>query len=241
MKKATVADVRVGLFTIKGLLGDDGEFYVGVPQINEEFQFLKHNASRELKTLMGETFQFLKAKTALNPKAINVVSLKDFERLLFELSLKGNSRAIDICRSLVGLSLHQLFCDAFDLKFDAEDRQVWLKHRLQGKATRRTLTDAIKTYIEANNLENTNYAKFIYSNISDRLNLGIFNRRSHRLKEDWDLKPTENIRDYLNKDELRWLEQCEDLAMRLIDLDQIEPMVAMNEAIERLRIPSVRR
>lgn len=30
---------------------------------------------------------------------------------------------------MVGLSLHQVFSDAFGIKFEAEDRQRWLKQR----------------------------------------------------------------------------------------------------------------
>ena len=182
-----------------------------------------------------------KVKVEGSNASARLMSLETFSEIVLAYAQLGNKKCQALVFACFSESLERRADKAFDVARSEEEYNQRLEQRLKGKATRRTLTDAIKTYIEANNLENTNYAKFIYSNISDRLNLGIFNRRSHRLKEDWDLKPTENIRDYLNKDELRWLEQCEDLAMRLIDLDAFEPLKAMNEAIERLRIPSVRR
>lgn len=108
---------------------EDGSFYVGVPQIAERFQFLIHNASRDLKALLGKDIQFLKLKTKLHPKAINAISIDLFEKLLFELALKGNKEAIAFSRMLIGLSLRQLFSDAFKVKFEEEERQEWLKER----------------------------------------------------------------------------------------------------------------
>jgi hypothetical protein len=100
-----------------------------VPQLSEIFQFAKDHASRDLKAILGEGFQFAKMKTKLHPKAVNAIRLVDFERLVFELSLKGNTQAQLIARSLIGLSLQQLLCDAFGLKFEQEDRQQWLAQR----------------------------------------------------------------------------------------------------------------
>jgi hypothetical protein len=81
--------------------------------------------------LLGKGSQFAKLKTSLHPKAVNAIALKDFEKLVFELALKGNERAQEFSRSLIGLSLHQLFCDAFGIKFEKEERQQYLAQRMQ--------------------------------------------------------------------------------------------------------------
>jgi len=91
----------------------------------EKFQFPIKHASRDLKAILGEGFQFPKWKSDLNPKAVNVLTLEQFNQLAFELALKGNVQAIEFMRDLSGLSLHQLFSDAFGQKFEAEDRQSW--------------------------------------------------------------------------------------------------------------------
>jgi hypothetical protein len=51
-------------------------FFVAVPQLSEIFQFLIHNTSRDFKAILGESFQFLKMKTKLHPKAMNAIRLK---------------------------------------------------------------------------------------------------------------------------------------------------------------------
>lgn len=126
---ATVTDVPIGHLTIEGLMDENGAFYVGVPQIVERFQFAKDQASRDLKSLLGKGFQFDKLKTKLHPKAVNTIPIDRFEELLFELALKGNKEAIAFSRMLIGLSLRQLFSDAFKVKFKEEARQEFLKWR----------------------------------------------------------------------------------------------------------------
>jgi hypothetical protein len=51
-------------------------FFSAVPQLSEIFQFAKDHASRDLKAILGEGFQFAKMKTKLNPKAVNAIRLK---------------------------------------------------------------------------------------------------------------------------------------------------------------------
>lgn len=48
---AKVSEVKIGPLTMQGLMSDQGEFGVAVPQIAEHFQILSNNASRDLKAL----------------------------------------------------------------------------------------------------------------------------------------------------------------------------------------------
>jgi hypothetical protein len=55
-----VAPVEIGILEIEGLLDPKtGTFYVGVPQIADQFQFLIKNAVRDIKGLLDKDFQFL--------------------------------------------------------------------------------------------------------------------------------------------------------------------------------------
>lgn len=146
--KAIVAPIQIGHRKIQGLMMPNGDFAIAVPQIAELFQFDTNQASRTLKPLLGSGFKFDTAKSELNSKPVNILSLTEFEVVTLELALRGNQEAIAFQRSLVGLALIQLFNDAFGIKFEKIDRQNWLKDRQDGKFYRRSLTDAVKFLIE---------------------------------------------------------------------------------------------
>jgi hypothetical protein len=146
MLKANIAQVNIGPIIIEGLMDEDGDYYVAIPQIAELFSILIKNASRDLKALLGKTFSVLKFKTPLHSGEVNVVPLKGFEKILFELTLKGNPKAIEMSRALIGMSLYQLFCDSFGVKFESEDRQRWLETRFKTKHDFRPLTDQLQKY-----------------------------------------------------------------------------------------------
>jgi hypothetical protein len=237
--KAEIATVQIGHLEIEGLYAPEtDQFGIAVPQICSLFRFDKNQGSRNIKALLGNDFQFDKWRSKLNSKAVNVILLPDFEKLLFELVLKQNTIAIEMSRDLIGLSLHQLFSNAFNIKFDKEDAQRWLKARQQGKLARRTLTDAIKDWLLVHPEVSENKKKFIYSNVTDAINLGIFARRASKLRKDWHC---DNPRDEMTEKELSVVESAEGLTMRLIDQDKLEPMVAVHEALNRLIIPVVER
>lgn len=90
---AQITDVPIGLLTIPGLMDEEGKFYVGVPQVTEQFQFDGNQASRDIKALLGKGFQFAQLKTSLCPKAINALTLVDAEKLTRILAAKGNRYA----------------------------------------------------------------------------------------------------------------------------------------------------
>jgi hypothetical protein len=237
--KAEIAIVQIGYLEIEGLYAPEtDQFGVAVPQICSLFQFDKNQGSRTIKALLGNGFQFDKWRSKLHPKAVNVLLLKDVERLIRALDKQGNEFAEELVDLLFGLSLHQLFSNAFNIKFDKEDAQNWLKARCQGKIARRTLTDAIKDWLLAHPEASENKKKFLYSNVTEAINLGIFARRASKLRKDWHC---ENPRDKMTEKELSVVQSAEGLTMRLIDQDKLEPMAAVHEALNRLIIPVVER
>ena len=158
--KAEITIVPIGVLSIEGLMNDSGDFGVGLPQVSDNFSVPHKNASRDVKALLGKDFQFLKWKTPLNPKEVNVIPLERWSDLVFELAIKGNEKAIALSRALQGLSWHQIFCDAFGKKFEAEDRQRWLETRLSTKHDFRPLTDMLKKY---GFNESKEYARFVWA------------------------------------------------------------------------------
>jgi hypothetical protein len=160
MIKAEITQVSIGKFVaLEGLMNENGDFGVAVPQTASLFQIDSNQASRNLKALLGTGFQFDKWKTPLNPKAVNVIPLEQFQELVRALDKKGNVAASRFVDAMLGLSLHQLFCDAFGLKFEKDDRQRWVSSRLTIKVDFKELTDHLK----ANGFrDSSEYARFIW-------------------------------------------------------------------------------
>jgi hypothetical protein len=152
--RAKIATVRIGHLEFEGLMLPDGTFGIAVPQICSVFSFLNKNAQRDIQSLLNEPSPFLKWSSKLNSKAVNVLLLPSFERLIFRLALKQNKVAISLSEQLIGLPLQQLFSDAFCIQFEKEERQRWLEDR--GKKT--TLAQLDKYFDPYSRLEALNFS-----------------------------------------------------------------------------------
>jgi hypothetical protein len=210
--RAEITTVSIGLIQFDGLMLEDGTFGIAVPQACSVFQIPNKNAQRDIKSILGKSFQFLKWRSALHPKAVNVLLLPDFELLIFELMLKQHSIAIEIGRSLMGLTLQQLFCDAFNIKFEQEERQEWLTNRQRTKETfRACLTDALK---KSGFTEPWQYGKFI-----------------HQLQEGLGIK--DGTRDELSIKELSLLTCAQEyIGMAIADFN-CDPYRALSNCLEK--------
>jgi hypothetical protein len=161
---AEVTEIAIGHIKISGLMDSEGNYYVGVPQLADMIEASRNTASRDFKRLMGKDFKTSKLKTQFNRGTTIGIELPEFEKLLAKLDRAGNVKAQSLRDELAGLSLHQLFSDAFGVKFDAEDRQQWLKVRQESKSARRTWTDSIRDYISRHPELSENDRKWMYSN-----------------------------------------------------------------------------
>lgn len=84
--RADVTEVSIGSLTIEGLMDEKGGYYVALPQIVALNLVPPNRSLKQVEGLLGVTFQsHQKFKTELNSKAVNAISLKDFEILLAKL------------------------------------------------------------------------------------------------------------------------------------------------------------
>lgn len=230
--KAQIAPVAIGHLTIEGLMGNDGNFYIAVPQISERFSVPQKNASRDIKALVGGDFQFLKAKTDLNPKAINVMSVLDFEKLVAKLDRAGNVPAQEFRDDLVGLSLHQLFCDAFGIKFEKEDRLNWLMLRQESKTLFWELASAVKRWMAGRYCGAPEFT--YYKNAFDALNTGLFGMQSAKIRQELGLASDAALcRDSFGNRALTNIATVQGLAARMMAKDEtLKPIDAVKRAVE---------
>lgn len=239
MLTATIEKVKFGYFEIEGLMDEEGSYYIAIPQLSGLNLVPPNRSAKQLEDLTDKAFsshELVKLKTTLNSKAINALPLVKFEVLLFNLSLQGNAKAIELSRALIGLSLQQLFSDAFEQKFEQEERQQFLKIRMSGKVARRQLTYSINDYITKHPELSENKAKWLYKNATDRLYKLLFGKIKKVLAKELKLEELESFRDHLTVEQLRHLEALEDLMTRLIDQFNLNPLEAAEEASKRYLI-----
>lgn len=130
-EKARITKVQIGSEFINGIMLPNGDFGITVQQTVTLFELTQVNGTRDLKRLLGkecELFQIQVSESGTNNNH-KILTLKQFEKILFELCLKGNAKAIDFSRMLLGLSLTQLWSDAFGVKFEREERTQYLINR----------------------------------------------------------------------------------------------------------------
>lgn len=228
-QKAIVATVKYYPTDIEGLLMPDGTFAVALIQVADRFQIPQKNSSRDVKALLSKDSSFLKTTTEISKTPLVILTLEQYGEVRKQLAKKGNQFAFEELIGLSGLSDVQLFSDAFGIKFDVEDRQAYLKARLEGKIVRRSLTDAIKDYCLRNDVSDT-YSKFIYTNVSDCLNRKLFGKTAKQLCEYRNVDK-HSLRDTHQEKDLKTIEYLEQNAMKLIDRRNVEPLEAIKQAL----------
>lgn len=231
--RAQVATVLVGIIELEGIMTPGGEFFVALPQVSDLFAVPQKNASRDIKALLGNGFQFLKVNTVLNPKAVNVLSLEWFNTLVYRLAFNGNRDAQTFVESLGHLGLYQRFCDTFGRELEAQERQAFLELRMQSIATRNELEDAIAWHCRTHEVSD-NYAKFIYINATQALWKGTHGKIRKAIAEEHGLTTGGDLRSVLTSRELNDIERVESVAAHLILNRGFEPVEAVNSAIDRI-------
>jgi hypothetical protein len=227
-----LTQVPFGLIEIEGLMFDDGSFGIAVPQIAMMFPYFKtdkNNASILLKRLMGKGFKTDKFKTEFNRNTTSAVNLKDFVEVIKALAYKNDTVAAKLRDSLIGLSLTQLFSDAFGIKFEQDERQNWLKNRQAGIVSRKSLTSIIKTWYENNPGATSRPIHNMYSETTNRIYQVLWNLDAKGLEALLDCGRHES-RNHMDTVSLKLLDRAEANVFDFIELDNIKPVDAVELA-----------
>ena len=168
----------------------------------------------------------VKLKTDLNSKPVNAIPVELLEILIAKLDRAGSIPAQDFRDALVGLSLHQLFCDAFGIVFEKEDRQEWLKDRMESAKLYRMLSQCVATWMAAR----TNSApSFVYyTHLANAMNSCLFGKTSKQIREE--LKVKGLIRDSFGENALKAIVHLETTAVHLWKQD---PTVSPDKCVKR--------
>ncbi len=226
-KKAMVAQVDFGFTHVEGLMLPDGSYAIAATQIADKFQFDHNQASRTIKRILGNGFQFDQTTSEIHPKKVNILSIEQFSKLVVELNSRGDKAAKAFIEAALFESIERRFDAAFGVEVTERERNELLKARFEGVMTRRTLTDSIKDYCIRNDKSET-YRKFVYTNVTECLNKTLFGKSAKELQADRNCSTTRNG---LIKEEIINVDHCERTAMLLVDRRNVEPLEAMKQAV----------
>lgn len=228
--KGNSTTVQMGPISVVAVLTDDGNLYVTVQSLATLFQLTPNHATKTVKALLGEASslpQISLEGEGPNKSKNNCIALSDFERVLFELVLRGNPQAIELSRALIGLSLTQLFSDAFGLKFDGDDRRKYLELRMKSKGTRRSFTDEAQLYYRAKHGKDPSGP--YYAALTNKVYQKLFGETAEELKTKFKVPKGKLLRDYLPEKMLHQVEASETMLCRWLD-NGLSP----DEAMDRL-------
>jgi hypothetical protein len=232
---AKVANVQIGNLIVEGILLETGEYAIAQQQVASLFSVMAKDSTKWLKRILGKDFQICQVRTNRNPQAPrqnrpeNAIDLDTFLKVIIWAANNNYPMAVKLRDALIGLSLQQIFCDAFGVKFDKDDRTAWMVDRFNGKTTRRIFTDAIKRHIDTHGIS-PDKAKWIYVDCSDKINVAVLGDRAKDIRQLRKLAESDLLRDTHAASQLRLIDRIEDFAARMVDRGT-EPADATNQAI----------
>jgi hypothetical protein len=235
--KAIRATIKLGDIELDVFQLPDGKYFLSLTQVAEtiDMPLKRMSQIRELKltqTLYPEGFRMSETvKVEGGTKPVSMISLDDVSKYWTLAAFQTqNPKAMALLAASQTEALERRADAAFNVIRSEVERNERLEARIKGKVARRFLTDAIKDYIDRHSDLSDNYKKFVYSNCSDCLNKIIFGAKAKQAKEFYSVPEHSLLRNHIPVAALRELELTEEMAKRLIDERDLEPLEAVKQA-----------
>lgn len=218
----------------------------------------RNQASKDIKRLLGKAFRtsneigegktarkfthrvktqpvdlesiIIRTKVEGYNQAISAIDITNLRLLLQAAANAGYQDAIDLLDGLLDVSFYQLWCDAFDIKFEVEERQAFLRERLDGIFERRSETDAIQEVLIRSGVPKE-FHKEIYAQTTNITYLHLFGLTAKQIKQALGIRDTP--RNYCTPEQLRAIGEIENRIVEAIELDGLEAIAAAHYACER--------
>jgi hypothetical protein len=240
--KAIRATIKLGDIELDVFQLPDGEYRYSQTQafisIADDEYDTKQAAKRYIEICTSKKAQHLaiptlqmyeKTKIEGENQIVKLISQADVMSFWAMAAFLGHTKALALLMACGVESIERRADAAFNVVRSEEERNARLEARVKGKVTRRFLTDAIKDYLDRHELSD-NYKKFVYSNCSDCLNKIIFGAKAKQAKEFYSVPEHSLLRNHIPVAALRELELTEEMAKRLIDERDLEPLEAVKQA-----------
>jgi hypothetical protein len=232
--------IYLGSIPLEVFMLPDSQYVLSQTQVAEavgktKVSFGDFLVSKSPEALPYKGFRSKRTSIKGNNVQINIIPIDLAVAYWIKEAITGNATAARLLGACAAESIERRADSAFGVQRAEEERQEFMRIRLEGKRIRRRLTDAIKSYIDRHPELSENNRKWLYVNASQRVTLVVFGRKAKKLAEDLGVHP-DNLRDALTPDELILLQEVEDTAVRLIDIQDIHPDDAIQQTAERLLI-----
>jgi hypothetical protein len=109
---AKAATVNFGCIFAEGLIDEEGDYYVTIPQLVDLFKVSDSIGLKKFDLAMRKVLSS-KLQTPLSSEPVDALCMLEFELLVTNLDRDGNKVAQELRSDLFALSLHQSFADAF--------------------------------------------------------------------------------------------------------------------------------
>lgn len=234
------ATIYLGSIPLEVFMLPDVQYVLSQTQVAEavgktKVSFGDFLVSKSPEALPCKGFRSKKASIKGNNVQINIIPIDLAVAYWIKEAITGNATAARLLGACAAESIERRADSAFGVQRAEEERQEFMRIRLEGKRIRRRLTDAIKSYIDRHPELSENNRRWLYVNASQRVTLVVFGRKAKKLAEDLGVHP-DDLRNALTPDELILLQEVEDTAVRLIDIQDMHPDNAIQQTAERLLI-----
>lgn len=222
--------------------------FVSFPTIEKILGYEPNNtrkkiASKSLKVFLGEGSSLVKFGSFLGlitnagkgeAQIMSLLSLEEFGMLAQWEAIENQNRvigrilAIGLIDSIRSIALEQL---GIELKF--EERNEWIKARLEGVEQRSNFTLSIQERYLKSRAGEQKVPFFAFSNPSDRLNVLLTGHPARHWVEKWDLE-AQNIplREMFSVGQLKRMHSVEEHAAVLVSRLDMKPSDAIEQAVE---------
>ena len=236
----TVGSVVIDTYTLGESCPETGKFvnYLSGQGLAESIGLVhsttvQKRLSESLKGMLGAGFTTVQTSYKMESGGsakVNLWHTTDAAKYYLYHAMQGNVLACQIMMALAGTTLDIMADDSFGRVYVSKDAEKHTNARLAGMAVRRNWTDAVQLYCDTEEVSD-GYKAFIYINISNAVNKGVFGKTSKQLCVERNVKKAD-LRNSHSEEELKSIADIENLAMKLIDNKDYEPLTAVKMAVD---------
>jgi len=238
--KAVRAIIELGGINLEVFMLPDGTYRLSQTQVLESagvpsnwISRLQSSTPKQLKALRDKGFrgysQDLKVLDESKARKIKGIPIDEATKIWGLLARGGNSLAMDLLEACASEAIERRADAAYEVQRTEAEIEERLKARVQGKVARRSLTDAIKSYLERHNYPQATHSK-IYATATDAINVAALGKCARALVAERKCNSSK-LRDTHTAKETQLIDYMETHAAKLIDKLDITPQDAVNQAI----------